>query len=95
MRRAPEGVVLAVLDRGPGIPAEETSRMLQPFTRLEASRSGAKGAGLGLPIVQRIAAMHGGRFELLAREGGGWEARVELPLADSEHAHGGVAQAQG
>jgi two-component system osmolarity sensor histidine kinase EnvZ len=95
VRRAPEGVVLAVLDRGPGIPAEETARMLQPFTRLEASRSGAKGAGLGLAIVQRIAAMHGGRFELLPREGGGLEARVVLPLAGSEHPHGGVAQAQG
>jgi two-component system osmolarity sensor histidine kinase EnvZ len=74
------GVVIAVMDRGPGIPANETARMLQPFTRLQASRGGATGSGLGLAIVQRIAAMHRGRFELLARAGGGLEARVTLPL---------------
>jgi two-component system osmolarity sensor histidine kinase EnvZ len=55
--------------------------MLQPFTRLESSRGGAKGAGLGLAIVQRIAAMHRGEVELRAREGGGLEVRVTLPLA--------------
>jgi two-component system osmolarity sensor histidine kinase EnvZ len=55
--------------------------MLQPFTRLQASRGGGTGSGLGLAIVQRIAAMHHGRVALLAREGGGLEARVTLPLA--------------
>lgn len=53
--------------------------MLQPFTRLNAARS-TSGSGLGLAIVDRIAKMHGGSVQLLAREGGGLEARVELPL---------------
>ncbi|MPZ44059.1 MAG: HAMP domain-containing protein [Betaproteobacteria bacterium] len=73
-------VVVAVGDRGPGIAAGEAQRMLQPFTRMEASRSGATGSGLGLAIVQRIAALHRGRVELLPRPGGGLEARVTLPL---------------
>ena len=73
--------VISVLDRGPGIPAADAARMLQPFTRLESSRGGAKGAGLGLAIVSRIAAMHQGDVELRARAGGGLEARVTLPLA--------------
>lgn len=73
------GLVLAVLDRGPGIPREEIERLKQPFTRLEAARSGPGGSGLGLAIVERVARLHGGEFELRARDGGGLEAWVWLP----------------
>ena len=72
--------VVRVLDRGPGIPDNEFSRVMQPFTRLEASRAGGKGSGLGLAIVERAARMHGGNVKLLGRDGGGLEARVELPV---------------
>ena len=72
--------VVRVLDRGPGIPDNEFSRVMQPFTRLEASRAGGKGSGLGLAIVERAARMHGGNVKLLGRYGGGLEARVELPV---------------
>ena len=71
-------VILAVLDRGPGIPAGMAERLKQPFTRRDEARSGSSGAGLGLAIVNRVALLHGGRLELLAREGGGLEARVTL-----------------
>jgi len=73
-------VRLSVLDRGPGIPATETERMLQPFTRLDPARS-TSGSGLGLAIVDRIARLHHGSVSLLARPGGGLEARVEFPVA--------------
>jgi two-component system osmolarity sensor histidine kinase EnvZ len=73
---------IEVCDRGPGIPREEAERMLQPFTRLDAARSGS-GSGLGLAIVDRVARMHGGSVRLLPREGGGLRARVELPIPDS------------
>ncbi|MBP9655720.1 MAG: two-component sensor histidine kinase, partial [Rhodocyclaceae bacterium] len=76
-------VILEVMDRGPGIPAEEADRLKQPFTRLESARSGASGAGLGLAIVERVARSHGGRFELIPREGGGLIARVTLPAASA------------
>ena len=72
-------VVLEALDRGPGIPAGEAERMLQPFTRMNAARSEA-GTGLGLAIVDRIARLHGGSVQLLPRDGGGLRVRVELPL---------------
>jgi two-component system osmolarity sensor histidine kinase EnvZ len=81
--RVGDAVVLEVADRGPGVPASEVERLKQPFTRAAPSRSrvdGAPGAGLGLAIVERIARLHGGRFELLPREGGGALARVTLPL---------------
>ena len=77
----PDGgrAVIEVLDRGPGIPPGDSARMLQPFTRLDRARS-TSGTGLGLAIVDRIARLHGGSVQLLAREGGGTRARVELPL---------------
>jgi len=72
-------VLIEVLDRGPGIPESEAERLKQPFTRLDASRAGASGAGLGLAIVERIARSHGGRLDLLPREGGGLRVRLRLP----------------
>jgi len=70
--------VIEVLDRGPGVPAGEAERLKRPFTRLDESRSGPGGAGLGLAIVDRIARAHGGRLSLAARAGGGLAARLEL-----------------
>ncbi|HXZ47485.1 MAG TPA: ATP-binding protein [Usitatibacter sp.] len=72
---------LSVLDRGPGIPAGLVERLKQPFTRRDEARSGSSGAGLGLAIADRVAMLHGGTLDLLARAGGGLEARVSLPLA--------------
>lgn len=72
-------VVLSVLDRGPGIPANELAAVFDPFKRGDIARSG-KGSGLGLAIVKRIVEQHGGQIELLNRVGGGLEARVSLPI---------------
>jgi two-component system osmolarity sensor histidine kinase EnvZ len=75
--------VIDVADRGPGVRPEDVERLKQPFTRADDSRArsdGAAGAGLGLAIVDRIARLHGGRFELLPRDGGGTIARVSLPF---------------
>jgi two-component system osmolarity sensor histidine kinase EnvZ len=77
----PGEVTFSVLDRGPGIPGDLAERLKEPFTRRDASRAGSSGAGLGLAIANRVATLHGGRLELLAREGGGLEARVTLPSA--------------
>jgi two-component system osmolarity sensor histidine kinase EnvZ len=72
---------LAVLDRGPGIPAADIERLKEPFTRRDDARSGRSGAGLGLAIVSRIAKAHGARFDLAPREGGGLSASVAFPVA--------------
>ena len=81
LRRDHDDIRIDVCDRGPGIPAADAERLKQPFTRLDASRSNAIGAGLGLAIVDRITRSHGGRLDLLAREGGGLIARITIPVA--------------
>ena len=70
-----------VLDRGPGIPADEAERVKRPFTRLESARSNTKGSGLGLAIVDRSVRGQSGEFRLAARPGGGLDACIELPAA--------------
>lgn len=76
-------VVISVLDRGPGLAPEDLQRIFNPFYRGDQARGG-QGAGLGLAIVQRIAAQHGGKVELQNRAGGGLEASVYLPIAVHE-----------
>ena len=76
--------VIEVRDRGPGIPPQEVERIKRPFARLEAARSNATGAGLGLAIVERVARTHNGRLELLPRDGGGLIARLALRPLDSQ-----------
>jgi two-component system osmolarity sensor histidine kinase EnvZ len=82
---------LEVRDRGPGIPPEQVERLKRPFTRLDAARRDASGAGLGLAIVDRICRAHGARFDLLPRPGGGLVARVALPRAQAEVSAPGTA----
>lgn len=72
-------VWFVIADRGPGIAGTELDRIRKPFARGDAARSGSSGAGLGLAIAERIAAMHGGRIILASPPGGGFEVRVELP----------------
>lgn len=77
----PEQAMIEVRDRGPGIRHDDIERLKRPFTRASDARAredGAAGAGLGLAIVERVARMHGGRFDLVPREGGGTIARVTL-----------------
>jgi len=54
---------LSVADNGPGIAPADRSRVTDRFVRLEASRS-TPGSGLGLSLVEAIANVHRGRFEL-------------------------------
>ncbi|CAN5246097.1 two-component system sensor histidine kinase EnvZ [soil metagenome] len=80
-RSEPDFAIVEVLDRGPGIPADRLDEVRQPFRRLDDSRgSSVAGAGLGLAIVDRIAALHAGRFDLENRPGGGLVARLTLPI---------------
>jgi len=71
-----DAVVLEVADRGAGIAPQDIERLLRPFERGDRARGGASGAGLGLAIVDRVAQLHGARFELVANEPCGLRARL-------------------
>jgi signal transduction histidine kinase len=68
------GVTIAVLDDGPGVPAQLLESAFKPFVTSKPA-----GTGLGLAIVHKIVTQHGGSAELLQRPGGGTIARFHLP----------------
>jgi two-component system osmolarity sensor histidine kinase EnvZ len=72
-------IVIEVSDRGPGIAANDVDRLLRPFSRGDAARTGVSGAGLGLAIVERLLKHVGGTLKIQSRIGGGLTARIELP----------------
>ncbi|MGI9426567.1 MAG: sensor histidine kinase [Hyphomicrobiaceae bacterium] len=72
--------VLTVRDTGPGIPAEEIPKVLESFGQGSlADKAAEGGTGLGLPIVQSLVELHGGRFELKSELRKGTEATVYFP----------------
>ncbi len=76
----PDSVVVRVIDRGPGIPADQREAVLRPFHRLEGSRSrGTGGSGLGLAIVRQLCEAQGWTLTLANAPTGGLEVRVEVP----------------
>ncbi len=75
-----DGLVLAVDDDGPGIPADQIEAMVEPFARAESSRNRhTGGSGLGLALARFAAQAEGGRLELVNRTEGGMSARIILP----------------
>jgi signal transduction histidine kinase len=73
---------LEVRDTGIGIAAEHLPRLGERFYRVDKARSREQGgAGLGLSIVQTIAARHGGSFRLESEPGQGTTAILTLPAA--------------
>ena len=56
-------VMLHIADNGPGIPASERARIIQPFQRLDPAGNGG-GSGLGLALVAAIAQLHGSELQL-------------------------------
>ena len=81
---------LSVRDTGPGVPEAEQARIFEEYARASGAGARLGGAGLGLAIVRRLAAAHGGSVGLTTPPGGGsefwFEARFELV-----HPHGDEA----
>ena len=78
-----KSIYIRICDRGPGIPEEQAQLVFRPFYRLETVRSvRTGGSGLGLAIASQLAKTNGWLIELNPRDGGGTEAKLELPVAD-------------
>ncbi len=75
-----EDLVIAVADRGPGVPPDRLDRIFERFARLDPSRDrGTGGSGLGLAIAAEHAALLGGYLQAIDRDGGGLRLELVLP----------------
>jgi two-component system, OmpR family, phosphate regulon sensor histidine kinase PhoR len=82
LRRSADRMLIAVTDRGDGIPADHIPRLTERFYRVDRGRSRAQGGtGLGLAIVKHILRRHRGALEIDSAIGRGSTFRVDL-LAD-------------
>lgn len=76
------GQFISVKDNGPGIPQEEINTVLSSFGQgTLAHKTAEQGAGLGLPIVQKIMDLHQGRFDLFSKLRFGTEVIATFPKA--------------
>jgi len=81
-RSADGGQFISVKDNGPGIPEEEIATVLSSFGQGSlAQKTAEQGAGLGLPIVQKIMDLHQGRFDLFSKLRFGTEVIATFPRA--------------
>ncbi len=70
--------LLTVKDSGPGIGNEDLEHVFDPFYRPETTRG--QGRSLGLPLVAKILALHGGRVEAASTLGEGTTFQLVLPM---------------
>jgi signal transduction histidine kinase len=76
-----DDIRIDVENTGRRIPDDEAALLVEPFFRGSQSRlaSPSRGTGLGLSIVESVVVTHGGRLDVVAREGGGLLVQVTLP----------------
>jgi signal transduction histidine kinase len=80
-RRQDGTVLIAVADRGLGIPEAERGHVLERFVRLESART-SPGFGLGLSLVAAVARLHGGVLRL-EDNAPGLRAELAIPLKEA------------
>ncbi len=73
-----EEIVVAVSDRGPGVPPDRLELIFDRFTKVDPSRSGGS-SGLGLAIAAEHAALMGGYLQAMNRDDGGLRIELVLP----------------
>ena len=76
--------VIAVEDKGVGIPAREIRRIFEPFYRVKGAATGTSGAGLGLAIVHHVVKAHGGHITVDTKEGVGSRFSIFLPVCSAK-----------
>ncbi len=73
--------VIRIDDRGPGIPRRERKAIFEAFYRGRLARDKQEpGSGIGLNLVRRVAAAHGGGVTLESAEGFGTSVSMNIPL---------------
>ena len=80
--RQGDRVALRVRDQGPGIPADERSRIFERFVRgTAATAANVRGTGIGLAMVQQVVTSHGGEVTVESAPGAGSVFTMWLPTA--------------
>jgi signal transduction histidine kinase len=80
--REDDHVVIAVTDRGRGMTPEQLANLDVPIgTERDLYQQHGQGLGLGLALVQRLAALYEGRLSITSTPGEGTTVTVRLPLA--------------
>jgi two-component system, OmpR family, phosphate regulon sensor histidine kinase PhoR len=72
-------LAVSVSDRGDGIPAEHLDHLFERFYRVDGTRAGIKGAGLGLFICKSLVEAHGGAISVESQPGLGSTFTFTLP----------------
>jgi signal transduction histidine kinase len=73
-------VLISVQNSGPSIPADEQTRIFEPFGRATGVEGRARGWGLGLTLVRGCAEAHGGTVAVASTEESGTTFTIRLPL---------------
>ena len=80
VRKAPDGCVLSVTDRGCGISQEDLPKIFERFYRADAARNSETGGhGLGLSIARIIVVAHKGKIQVRSKVGEGTTFEIALP----------------
>ncbi len=75
-----EGLIIKVVDRGPGISPREQKTIFMPFARgKRAMDEQIPGNGIGLSLVMRVVTMHGGTVSLESKPGSGTTFTIRIP----------------
>ena len=82
VRREGAQQLMAVRDRGPGVPPDQRARLFEVFERGPAA-AGTRGTGLGLAVCRAIAQAHGATLTLRPRAHGGSAFEVRWPTPES------------
>lgn len=90
-RRTPDGVHVQIADTGPGVRPEHLERIFEPFWTTKAP---GEGTGLGLSLVHRIAADHGGEVRVRNEPGSGAVFTLLLPRAGGGEGEGTLQEAE-
>lgn len=86
-------VVVSVLDRGPGVKADEAEKVFERFYRSARAPSNVRGVGMGLTVCRRLIEAQSGHIWLAVRQGGGLEANFTLPVEHPERSEVGEDRA--
>jgi len=90
-----ESVEISISDRGPGIASELLPALFDTFNDLdEVSATKYGGAGLGLPLAQKLCALMQAQLAIDTAPGAGTTVRIMLPLALAAPSRGDASQSE-